>query len=330
MTHYFSQTGNGAPDLIHCWTPRSVVRSLAQPIIEKFECPYIIHFEDNEVAVADAHGNADNAGRLANGTSKTADLVQSMPQFITGAAGATVIVDALRELLPEELPCHLLEPGVDTSLFLPGLEAGERSRLCDALSVPADARIIVYPGNIHSANADDMFSLYVAVHALNKLGFKTHLIRTGTDHLPVIDPVFAVLTKRYVTNLGFIRREWLIEILKLADLFIQPGGPDDFNKYRLPSKIPEFLAMACPLILPNTNIGLKLEHGINALLMERGDAAEITECVKAILIDPALGTRIGQQGRRFAIDHFNWERSAKQLEGFYQKVLQRGHTRGAR
>lgn len=60
--------------------------------------------------------------------------------------------------------------------------------------------------------------------------------------------------------------------------------------------------------------------------MERGDAAEITECVAALLTDPALADRVGQEGRRFAIEHFSWERSAKQLEGFYRQVLLQGSS----
>jgi glycosyltransferase involved in cell wall biosynthesis len=76
-------------------------------------------------------------------------------------------------------------------------------------------------------------------------------------------------------------------------------------------------------VLPKTNIGLLMHDRANALLMERGDAAEITECVEALLSDPALADRMGQAGRRFAIEHFNWERSTKQLESFYRRILGR-------
>jgi glycosyltransferase involved in cell wall biosynthesis len=315
LAHHFGSTGKAAPDLIHCWTPRQAVRSVTQAVIGGYGCPYIIHIEDNEVAVAQAFQGA--------GGQKEAVRTDSMHDFIAGAAGATIIVDALRAILPDGLPCHLLEPGVDTEVFRPGLDTVERRRICDALDVPHDAWIIVYPGNIHAANADDMFSLYTAIHALNARGFKVHLIRTGIDGLPVIDPVFAALSRRYVTNLGFVRREWLVDLLKLADFFVQPGGPDDFNNYRLPSKIPEFLAMARPVVLPRTNIGLLMHHRVDALLMERGDAAEITECVEVLLGDPAFTTQLGQAARRFAIEHFNWQRSTKQLEKFYQRILRR-------
>jgi glycosyltransferase involved in cell wall biosynthesis len=55
--------------------------------------------------------------------------------------------------------------------------------------------------------------------------------------------------------------------------------------------------------------------------MERGDAAEITGRVRTLLVDPALAERVGKEGRRFAIEHFDWQRSTKQLEGFYRELL---------
>jgi glycosyltransferase involved in cell wall biosynthesis len=230
-------------------------------------------------------------------------------------------VDALTDVLPEGLPTHLLEPGVDDDVFAPNLSDFDRQRLCEALDVPADAWITVYAGANNAATVDDIFSLYTAVHALNALGHKVHLIRTGTYRAPETDARFARFSRAHVTNLGFVQRNWLVEILKLADFFVQPGGPDAFNNYRLPSKIPEFLAMGRPVVLARANVGLRLQDGVNALLMKRGDAAEITECVKALLVDPALADRVGSEGRRFAIAHFDWQRSTKQLEGFYRELL---------
>ena len=61
--------------------------------------------------------------------------------------------------------------------------------------------------------------------------------------------------------------------LALADAYVQPGAPDDFNRYRLPSKLPEFLAMGRPVILPACNLGNELTDGENALLLREGDGA---------------------------------------------------------
>jgi glycosyltransferase involved in cell wall biosynthesis len=309
LGNYFAGLGSGVPDLIHCWTPREAVRSVARAIMKRYGSPYIVHLEDNEATLASIGA--------------TLEAPEMIGEFVAGAAGATIIVDALKDILPEGLVAHLLEPGVDSDMFAPNLGDFDRKRLCDSLNVPADAWMTVYPGTGHPATADDIFSLYTAIDALNVLGYKVHLIRTGVDCTPEIDAQFSRFSRDHVTYLGFVQRNWLVEILKLADFFVQPGGPDAFNNYRLPSKIPEFLATGRPLVLPRCNVGLLMEDGVNALIMQRGDAAEITQCVEKLLADPALAGRLGQEGRRFAIEHFNWQRSTEQLEGFYRDVLAR-------
>lgn len=307
LERYFAGNGTGVPDLVHCWTPRGIVRHITRAVLRRYGCPYLVHFEDNESALASMGA--------------TNEAPETILDFVAGSAGATIIVDALADVLPEDLPVHLLEPGVDGNVFSPNLSDFDRRRLCEALDVPADAWITVYAGANNAATVDDIFSLYTAVHALNALGHKVHLIRTGTYPAPETDARFARFSREYVTNLGFVQRNWLVEILKLADFFVQPGGPNAFNNFRLPSKIPEYLAMGRPVILARANVGLHLQEGVNALLMERGDAAEITECVETLLVDPVLADRVGREGRRFAIKHFDWQRSTNQLEGFYRQLL---------
>jgi len=324
LADYFAKGGNGAPDLVHCWTPRHVVRRLADPVIERYRCPYVVHLEDNEAAIARAQmGNGGSVGPDAGVQPRPDRSSSAERDFVAGAAGATIIVDALRLLLPATLPYHLLEPGVDGNFFASDFGNADRQRLCDALGVPVDSWITVYPGNTHAPHADDMFSFYTAIHALNARGYPVHLIRTGKDYVPVIDPRFGKFPGDHVTDLGFVPRHWLVEILKLADFFIQPGGPDNFNNYRLPSKIPEWLATGRPVVMPRTNIGLLMQDRVNAILMKQGDAAEITACVEALINDPALADRVGKEGRRFALAHFDGAKSAKGLASFYRQVLGR-------
>jgi glycosyltransferase involved in cell wall biosynthesis len=322
LAEYFAD--DGRPDIVHCWTPRPIVQSVAEAVVAHYKCPYIVHFEDNETAVARAYASAGGKDRVP-----LADDQRSNSRFVEGAAGATVIVEALKRMLPPGLPCHLLEPGVDGDLFAPATDISERERIRSSLGLATDAWITIYPGNIHPANYEDMFSLYVAVHALNARGYKVHLVRTGIDGVPLTDRRFSELTHRYVINLGFVDRQRLIDILKLSDFFVQPGGPDDFNSHRLPSKLPELLAMGRPVVLPKTNIGLLMHDGIDAMLLERGDAAEITDCVETLLNDAALAARIGQAGRLFALERFNWERSAKGLGDLYQTCC-RAHAKAGK
>ena len=70
--------------------------------------------------------------------------------------------------------------------------------------------------------------------------------------------------------LGQVERRLLIDLLKSADLFVQPGRPGPFNDYRLPSKLPEFMAVGRPIVLPFANVGTRLRDGVDAMLLREG------------------------------------------------------------
>ncbi len=117
-----------------------------------------------------------------------------------------------------------------------------------------------------------------------------------------------------------MERPFLIELLKCADLFVQPGAPGPFNDFRLPSKLPEFMAVGRPLVLPAANVGLRLRHGADALLLRQGSAEEIAAAVETILDDPALAARLGANARAFARANWRWTRQGKKLGDFLERL----------
>ena len=132
---------------------------------------------------------------------------------------------------------------------------------------------------MHAANFREVRSLYLAVHLLNRAGLPTVLIRMGNDNSdypygykdwaakhtlsPRLRPKIANASPKSST---------------LADILVQPGGPDPFNDLRFPSKLPEFFAMAKPIILPRTNIGLVTRHLTDAYVVDKADGPGI--CVR--------------------------------------------------
>jgi glycosyltransferase involved in cell wall biosynthesis len=164
----------------------------------------------------------------------------------------------------------------------------------------------------------DMHTLYDAIKLINRRGTKVHLVRTGIDTSPEL---FARTNDKHTTHFGSVDRARVVQLLKLADVVVQPGSPDDFNDYRLPAKLLEFLALGRPVVLPATNLGLRLRDGVDALLLRRGDAAEIADHVVAVLSNDDLARRLGKNARRFALENFSWQKSVVGLENFYRKTL---------
>ena len=321
----------GAPDLIHAWTPREGVRKLTTMLAERHSIPYVVHLEDNEDVIAADQLSIERqrllgmSGRDLDG--RVPDTVahpRRAREFLAGAAGVTVIVDRLLEFVPDGTPSEVIWPAFEQDLFRPQPAS---TKLRDELGVADGEFVIVYAGNVHRTNADEVRSLYLAVALLNRRDLPTRLVRLGRDFLDFLGDIRNAV-ERHVTQVSFRPREEMPLYYALADALVQPGRPGDFNDYRIPCKLPEFFAMGRPVVLPPTNVGRLARDGEECLHLERGDALDIAMKLERLIRDEALRQRLSIGGRRFAESHFSWQTSASRLHSFYRQLSSRVSARG--
>lgn len=307
------------------WTPRERVRRHTMSLVSRLRVPYVIHLEDNEEYLLESAAGMTLAElqRLplrAQDRLSPPELIHPTHhvEFLRGAAGITVITEELNEFNVGGRPHHVARPGIDTERFSP--ERPTR-KTREQLGLRPDEFVLVYHGTIHYANQHEMMSLYVAVQLLRRRGHPVRLVRLGHSEFGGVDPRAFRAMSEGVLELGRIDWREVPDYLALADAFVQPGAPDVFNRYRLPSKLPEFLAMGRPVILPDCNIGHDLRHGENALLLEQGNAVEIMARVEELLADREMAARLGRGARQFAIEELSWRDNASALGDFYRQLM---------
>jgi glycosyltransferase involved in cell wall biosynthesis len=285
------------PDLVHAFTPREAVRGLTIDLVRRHGCRYVVHLEDNEMAVRRAVvGEYDPEAARA---------------FLEGASGVTAVIDRLNELKPEHVPGTVIWPGYDDAIERPGRP---REAIRRDIGLADNEVAIVYPGNVHEANLEEVRSLYQAAGGLRAIGHDLILVKTGWNS---VSPSRLPRLGAGIRDLGWISRRRVYELLHAADILVQPGAPGPFNDYRFPSKLPEFLASGRPVVLPRTNIGLHLDDGVEAILLERGDAVEIERKVGLLVADPRSREQLGLRGREFALRELQWSNSVDRLITFY-------------
>ena len=312
------------PDLVHAFTPREHVRKLSETVVGRYGCPYVVHLEDNEaVILADAIGG-DVYERLDALPLAESDSIVGPRRthpvrataFLEGAGGITVVIDTLLELKPRSVPGVVFWPGFDRAVLdLPA----DLSAIRAELRIAPDDFVLVYTGNVHKSNLEEIRTLYSAVGALRDAGHRVILVKTGSNHVDM-KWVRKSGLRRAVRDLGFVRRDRVWEVLAIADALVQPGRSNLFNDYRFPSKLPDFLASGRPVILPATNIGRYLKDEVNALLLENGEAEEIFDAVQRLIADPQLGERLGANGRGFALRELSWSRNIEPIVALYENV----------
>ena len=311
--------------LICAWTPREVVRRHVERLHQRLGVPYAVHLEDNEEHLLSAALGRPASELRALPLAEQDQLAGEdlahptrYPEFLRGAAGVTMITAELGDFVPADMPARVVRPGIDSSRFSPDAEPATSRR---RLGLRDDDFVLVYHGHMHYANQHEMLSLYLAVQLLRREGRPARLVRIGHTIFGGVDQRSAQAMADGVRELGPVRWELIPGHLVLADAFVQPGAPDDFNAYRLPSKLPEFLAMGRPAVLPACNIGTELEDGRDALLLEHGDAIEIAEKLRRVMEEPGLAARLGAAGRRFAVQRLGWRENAAAMADFFSQLI---------
>jgi glycosyltransferase involved in cell wall biosynthesis len=291
------------------WTPRKAVRRALSRAAAATGAPFVVHFEDNEDHLAELRAQEGQGAALQEDRAERQRLLE-------GSLGATVIEPRLKETLPEGLENLVLEPGVELEALAAPLAPHRRASILKAVGAPLGPKVIVYPGNIHRANAAEMAELYLAIRRLRDAGRQLVLIKTGKDDVNLPERLGFEPAEAGIIDAGMVDRPFLVELIKCADLFVQPGAPGLFNDYRLPSKIPEFMAVGRALVTPRTNVGLRLRDGEDALLLDAGSAEEIAAKVETLLDHPETAARLGRNAQAFARRTYVWSRQGEKLLGF--------------
>jgi glycosyltransferase involved in cell wall biosynthesis len=311
--------------VVCAWTPRGVARAATERATAVLDAPYVVHLEDNEEHLLSAALKTpyEELRRLPEGRFDrvaTEELINPAryPRLIEGATAVTMITEELDEFNFARRPSLVSRPGVDHERFRPDLEPAVRR---EALGLRDDDFVIVYHGVGHFANQRELFSLYLAVKLLERRGRRVKLVRLGSTKLGGVDPRTFQALREGVPDLGDVPWREIPGYLALADAYVQPGAPDEFNRYRLPSKLPEFFAMGRPVILPACNLGNELVDGKNGLLLQKGDALEIAARLEQLIDDGELAGRLGERARRFALERLDWSRNARRLADFYREQL---------
>jgi glycosyltransferase involved in cell wall biosynthesis len=312
---------DGRPaDVIHACTPREIVRRFVTTYMAKRPTPLVIYLEDNERWIA-LHELGLQEDSLPGETDLT--IARRLPDalshpfrydsFIGLADAVAVIQDKLKSEVPGWVPCDTVMLGVDLQFFSP-----RPADPCwrEKYGIAEGERVIVYHGGVDQFKKSAIESLCRAVGLINKRGYRCRLVRTGLRPLDFLDTL-PPESRSMINDLGFLPRAELPGILSLADVFVQPGEINPFEDLRLPGKVPEFLAMGRPVIVPDVNIAHLFTDGVDAVILRTGSAQEIADKCVALFSDPQKADAIGRAGRLFAEEYFDVRCQAKRLEEIY-------------
>lgn len=113
-------------------------------------------------------------------------------------------------------------------------------------------------------------------------------------------------------------------LLNLVYATVIPLRRLDLFKAALPSKLFDSMAAGRPIVAPLWGEAAALvEAAACGLVVEPEDARAVQEAVEKLAADPALATKLGEQGRRYVVEHFNRDDIAKRLINLLEETARK-------
>jgi glycosyltransferase involved in cell wall biosynthesis len=114
---------------------------------------------------------------------------------------------------------------------------------------------------------------------------------------------------------GAVPHDQVPELLAAMDVSVLP----DSNTYGSPMKLFELMAMGVPVVAPDYGpVAEVIEDGVTGWLFPRGD---MQRCLEILLsLSPAQIRTVGDNARRYILQHRQWRNNAMQLVELYRQI----------
>ncbi len=199
--------------------------------------------------------------------------------------------------------------GVDADQFRPGV-GGQKAR--EELGVPRDKTLVGFVGTFGPWHG--VLALADAI-AITPKGANIHFLLVGDGSLraDVENKLRASGDLYRVTFAGIVSHERVPILLDACDILVSPHVPlaDGSEFFGSPTKLFEYMAMGKGIVASRLGqIGDVLTDNETALLVEPGNAEQLSNAVLTLANDPILLARLSKAARAAAIARHTWQKNA--------------------
>ncbi|HEY9629489.1 MAG TPA: glycosyltransferase family 4 protein [Coleofasciculaceae cyanobacterium] len=306
------------PDVILLTVPPLPIAVPATLLGWFYACPVVLNLQDilPEAAV--------HVGLIKN--KRAIKVFEALEKFAYRSAHTiSVITEGFTENLVskgvgiEKIRC--IPNWVDVKFIRPLSKAQNPFRQIHALQ---DKFVVMYSGNIALTQG-----LRTVIETAAKLRHLPDIVFVIVGEAKALDDLWQVCREHQVENvllLPFQPREKLPEMLAAADvgLVMQKKNVIAFN---MPSKIQVLLASGRPIIASvpvNGTAANAVRQSGGGVVVEPESADHLAEAIIELHADPAKVVAIGEQGRRYAVQHYSAEQALSRYEKLFYEVASAG------
>ncbi len=204
--------------------------------------------------------------------------------------------------------------GVDTTLFTP--QPAPRS--------PADQPTLLYLGTLAEWQGIELL-LSALPLVLEKQPVRLHIVGRGRKdrHKSLQRRIRKLGLAESVTLHGAQPHDTIPQIVNQATVCVAPLGFNDRNVTQgcSPIKLFEYLACRRPIVAANLPVVRELvRDGVEALLFEPDNAADLARCLLRLLDNPVLAEQLAANGHARVQREFTWDIARQGLLEVYESL----------
>lgn len=326
------------PSLIHAVNSRVPTAAVAADYARATGAPVLVHFEDNEWnawrgvpgeslyhrvgrhvrrvhSVWDPPAWPHSTARTRRWVRRRAAALDALTPELAAEVAARIERECATVLPVSPLIAEAADPGVELPRELSG------------------RRLILVTGTIYPFSLEDTIQGLDAVAELQRRGHDVGYVHPGNVHAR-IDPAAlaraAGLAPGTFAFPGQLPYAAIGGLLRRAAVVLQPGGPSEFNRLRLPSKLQSYLASGTPTVTFAVGFGALLKDRCEVLKISTAEPGELADRIEEILTDTQLRDALAQGGPEAARRLFDPERNTDALVAYYRATLNGEIAPGAR
>jgi len=208
-----------------------------------------------------------------------------------------------------------------TKLFVnhPSIEAGSFQNQWDGSEDSKEERILVTTGRLHWVKGIEFALLAVKRLVDQGLGIKYLVIGDGPEKEKLLFEAAALGLEDDVVFLGYLKNSEVKEIIKSADIYLQPSLSEGLSNATL-----EAMSMELPVVA--TDVGgtaEAIEDGVQGFLVLPRSPEAIHDKLKILMQDDALRKQMGEAGRKKILSEFSLERQTRKYLAVFEKLLEK-------
>jgi glycosyltransferase involved in cell wall biosynthesis len=181
---------------------------------------------------------------------------------------------------------------------------------------PNEEKIVLYLGRLHKEKGIDTLVRSFAV--LSKRMENVRLVIAGPDD------GFLSLLKRIVEELnlddkviftGSLNRKQVLAAYNFANVVVYASFHEGFGIVPLEAGI-----MGRPVIVSDVPAMDFVKKGKFGLVVKYGNVSQLSEALEKLLTDAELSKEMGENGKKFALEHYSWAEVGKRIEDIYSNI----------